>query len=98
EDGRSVKVKAQVSTPNGAYMLQGALRYQEELESTKGNESSATLSLPGSVTLDLPPGRKLEFEIKQSGVTIFRQGQLPTVPANVNVEGRNYLISATLTG
>jgi hypothetical protein len=98
DDGRSVKVKAQVSTPNGAYMLQGALRYQEELEGNKPNESTATLSLPGSVTLDLPPGRKLEFEIKQSGVTIFRQGQLPTIPANVNVEGRNYLISATLTG
>jgi len=98
DNGKSVRVQAQVSKPGSAYMVQGALIYQEELEGKAANESTATLSLPGSVLVDLPPGRKLEFEIKYGNVTVFKQGQLPTVPATISVEGRNYSVSATLSG
>jgi hypothetical protein len=99
EDRKSIRVTGQVNPPGGVYMLQGALMYQEEPEGKKSStESSGTLTLPGSLTLDLPPGRKLEFEVRQGGVTVFKQGQLPTIPATLSVEGRQFLLSATLTG
>ena len=42
-------------------------------------------------------GRKLEFEVRANGSTIFKQPDLPAVPVTFSLDGRYFLIS-TATG
>jgi PKD repeat protein len=99
DNGAAVKVKAQVTTPGADVKMSVLLTYEEVRNPTLPKESTCTLSVPGSGTVDQPVGRKYEFEVRAKGVTILKQSDLPAIPVSFTLDGRYFLIStATAPG